>query len=155
MKKKIIFLVNGLGIEKPGSYSISIDQCMPKLARVKETSYYTTAIINSLEYRSAYEQFYLGDTYQKEIQYIKDNIINENLNQNPNYQKFLTSIAKEKKKIHVFLEPNNEKVVDLINQFITNLPLDSQKEVFLHLLLTQQTVNEYKKLIQIINFIKY
>ncbi len=155
MKKSIIFLINGLGIEKPGSYSISIDQCMPKLSRIKETSYYTSAIINSLEYRSAYEQFYLGDTYQKEINYIKDYIINENLKENPTYQSFLNSISKEQKKIHVFLEPNNEKVVNLINDFISTLPLDNHKEVFLHLLLTQQTVNEYHKLIQIINYIKY
>ena len=155
MKKSIIFLINGLGIEKPGSYSISIDQCMPKLSRIKETSYYTSAIINSLEYRSAYEQFYIGDTYQKEINYIKDYIINENLKENPTYQSFLNSISKEQKKIHVFLEPNNEKVVNLINDFISTLPLDNHKEVFLHLLLTQQTVNEYNKLIQIINYIKY
>ena len=36
MKKSIIFLINGLGIEKPGSYSIAIDQCMPKLSRTKD-----------------------------------------------------------------------------------------------------------------------
>ena len=57
MKKSVLFLINGLGIEKAGSYSIAIDQCMPKLSRVKETSFFTTAIIDSLEYRSAYEQY--------------------------------------------------------------------------------------------------
>ena len=31
MKKSIMFLINGLGIEKPNSYSISIDQTMPNL----------------------------------------------------------------------------------------------------------------------------
>jgi len=41
MKKSVIFLINGLGIEKAGSYSISIDQCMPNLAKVKETSFFT------------------------------------------------------------------------------------------------------------------
>ena len=71
MKKSIIFLINGLGIERQGSYSISIDQCMPNLAKIKETSYYTSAIINSFEYRQAYEYFFIGDSYQKEIEYIK------------------------------------------------------------------------------------
>ena len=66
-KKSIIFLINGLGIEKPGSYSISLDQDMPNLARTKETSYFTTAITNSLEYRSAYQQFFVGDTYRTRL----------------------------------------------------------------------------------------
>ena len=75
MKKSILFLINGLGVEKAGSYSISIDQCMPQLCKIKETSYFTTAIINSLEYRSAYEAFFLGDTYRRELDYIRDNIL--------------------------------------------------------------------------------
>ena len=82
-KKSIIFLINGLGIEKPGSYSISLDQDMPNLARTKETSYFTTAITNSLEYRSAYQQFFVGDTYKTELDYIQTNIINENIKTNP------------------------------------------------------------------------
>ena len=43
---------------------------MPNLARTKETSYFTTAITNSLEYRSAYQQFFVGDTYKTELDYI-------------------------------------------------------------------------------------
>ena len=39
MKKSILFLINGLGIERPGSYSISIDQCMPNLAKIKSYIY--------------------------------------------------------------------------------------------------------------------
>ena len=70
MKKSIIFLINGLGIEKPGSYSISIDQCMPNLSKLKETSFFTTAVTDSLEYKSAYQQFFLGDTYNDEINFL-------------------------------------------------------------------------------------
>ena len=70
MKKSILFLINGLGIERQGSYSLSIDQCMPNLSKTKETSFFTTAIINSVEYKSAYESFFLGETYKKEVKYI-------------------------------------------------------------------------------------
>ena len=86
MKKSVLFLINGLGIEKAGSYSISIDQCMPQLAKIKETSYFTSAIINSLEYRSAYEAFFLGDTYKRELQYIHDNMLNDTVKNNDTFQ---------------------------------------------------------------------
>ena len=155
MKKSVIFLINGLGIEKAGSYSIAIDQCMPKLARTKETSYYTTAIINSLEYRSAYERFFLGDTYAMELDYIKEKIINNDIANNPAYQKLTNDVKKSNSKLHVFVEPTNNKVVEQVNNLINTLSLDNDKQIYLHLLLTQQTTNEYNKLIDVVNYIKY
>ena len=155
MKKSIMFLLNGLGIEKPGSYSISIDQCMPNLAKTKETSFFTTAVIDSVEYRSAYERFFLGDTYKNEVEYIDTNILNEGLLTNPTYLQMKNSLAIENTKLHVFLEPTNDKIVDQINKLVTTLGLGSDRKVFLHLLLTQQSITEYKKLITIVNYIKY
>lgn len=155
MKKSFIFLLNGLGIEKPGSYSISIDQCMPNLARTKETSFFTRAVINSLEYRSAYRQFFLGNTYKLELKYIKENIINESLNTNPTYQSLVNNVKTQNSKFHIFVEPTNDKIVEQINALVNMLNLEKGREVYLHLILPQQTVNEYSKLISIINYIKY
>ena len=155
MKKSVIFLINGLGIEKPGSYSVSIDQSMPKLCRTKETSFYTTAITNSLEYRSAYQQFFLGDTYRTELKYIKENVLNDKVGSNPTYQSFVQSVSTPNSKLHVFVEPTNEQVVEQINSLINTLSLDSNKEVYLHLIVSQLTINEYKQLISMVNYIKY
>lgn len=156
MKKSVIFLLNGLGVEKPGSYSISIDQCMPNLARTKETSFFTTAIINSLEYRSAYRQFFLGDTYKLELDFIKKNIINDNTTNNPTYQSLLNSLtANTSSKLHIFVEPTNDKIVEQINGLVNMLNLEKGRDVFLHLILPHQTVNEYKKLSTIVNYIKF
>lgn len=155
MKKSVIFLINGLGIEKPGSYSISIDQCMPELARTKETSYFTTAIIDSIEYRSAYERFFLGDTYRKEIDFINENVLTDNVISNETYKNLVSSLGTENSKLHVFLEPTNEKIVESVNNLVTKLSLDKDRKVYLHLFLSQQTINEYKNLISIVNYIKY
>ena len=155
MKKSIIFLINGLGIERQGSYSISIDQCMPNLAKIKETSYYTSAIINSYEYRTAYEYFFIGDSYQKELDYIKNNFIQTDLNINKNFQIFKNQITSIGKKIHIFFEPKGDKIINEINDFLEKLELNNSKEIYLHLILSQQTLEQYNKLINIVNFIKY
>ena len=155
MKKSIIFLINGLGIEKPGSYSISLDQDMPNLCRTKETSFFTTAITNSLEYRSAYQQFFMGDTYKMELDYIKENILNNNLVNNPVYQSFASNVSNQEAKLHIFLEPTTEMVVEQINDLVSNLNLPKNKKVYIHLLLPQLTVDDYNKLTEIINYIKY
>ena len=107
MKKGIIFLINGLGMEKPGSYSIALDQCMPNLSKLKETSFFTTAFTNSLEYKSAYQQFFLGDTYINEIEYLKNNILNDSIVNNATYQNIYNTIKNTTGKVHVFIDPTN------------------------------------------------
>lgn len=153
-KKSVMFLINGLGVEKPGSYSIAIDQTMPRLAKVMETSFYKTAIINALEYRGAYQNFFLGDTYGTEVDYIKQNVINENLTSSPMFQSLQTSVNNEGK-FHIFVEPTNNQVVELINTLVSTLTLPEKKEVYLHLILPQLTVSDYKELINMVNYIKY
>ena len=155
MRKSVIFLLNGLGIERQGSYSISIDQCMPNLSRTKETSFFTTAVIDSVEYKTAYERFFLGETYKKEVKYINSSIINDNVVNNQTFLSLKNSLSDEKSKLHVFIEPTNDMIVDSLNELIKKLELNPNQKVFLHLLLTQQTVNEYKKLTEIVNYIKY
>ena len=155
MKKCVLFLINGLGIEKPGSYSISIDQIMPQLSRVKETSYFTTAITSSLEYRDAYQRFFLGDTYRSELEYIHNNVLNESLVNNQVYQEFVSRTTKENCKIHIFLEPTNDKIVDELNTMVKTLQLTNNQKVYLHLILSNQTLNEYDKIISIVNYIKF
>ena len=132
MKKSIIFLINGLGIEKPGSYSIAIDQCMPKLCRTKETSYYTSAVVNSLEYRGAYQDFFLGDTYNYELQYLRENVINNNISANPSFQKLSQCIAIPNSKLHIFMEPTTERIVELINDLVSKFTLEDKKQIYLH-----------------------
>ena len=155
MKKSILFLINGLGVEKAGSYSIAIDQCMPKLSKLKETSFFTTAIISSIEYRSAYENFFLGNTYKKEIKYINENVINDQVINNETFKNIKEKLNNETNKLHVFLEPTNDMIVEEVNNLVTRLELTPNKKVYLHLLLSQQTVNEYKKLTSIVDYIKY
>ena len=155
MKKCVIFLINGLGIEKPGSYSIAIDQVMPNLYKIKESSYFTTAITSSLEYREAYQRFFLGDTYRSEVDYIKSFVVNERTYKNPTFLGLKNSSANAKTKLHIFLEPSNEKVVNQVNNLVNMLDLPEGKKVYLHLILSQQVVKEYSYITSIVNYIKF
>ena len=155
MKKSVLFLINGLGIEKQGSYSISIDQCMPNLCKIKETSFFTTAFINSLEYKTAYESFFLGDTSKNEMDYMRNYIINDSIVNNSTFQSLKNNLSNENVKLHIFLEPSNDLIADEVNNLVKRLELNPKQRIYLHLLLTNQSTTEYKKIIEMVNFIKY
>ncbi len=157
MKKSVIFLINGLGIERPGSYSISIDEVMPNLSRAKETSYFTTAIISSLEYKEAYESFFLGDTSTQELEYLKEYLINDSISELAIYKEIKEKIAENpNSKIHIFIETLNQRIVEQINVLFNGLIGENKnKKIYLHLLLTQQTEKDYPSINKIINYIRF
>ena len=154
MKKSVIFLINGLGIERPGSYSIAIDECMPQLCKIKDSSYYTSAVIDSLEPKEAYQSFFLGDSFHSEVDYIKNYVMNNSLLNNNTFH-LLKQSCMNNHKFHIFIEATNDKIVEELNYLLNLLQLDPTKKIYLHFILPQQVVKEYSKIISIINTIKY
>ena len=152
MKKSVVFLVNGLGIERPGSYSISIEECMPNLCKVRDVSYFTTAITDSIEPVDAYQRFFLGDTYKSEVNYIKNILLDSSFTKKPTFTYLKNTNSK---KYHIFVEPTNDKVVELINQMIQMLELSSSTQIYLHLILPQQSTKEFEKINNVVNYIRY
>lgn len=155
MKKSVMFLINGLGVEKAGSYNILLEDCMPNLFRIRETSYFTTAITASLEERSAYQRFFLGDTYKSEVEFLKNYIQSGALAKNPTFMGLKNNTSNPETKLHIFLEPTDERVTSEINALYDALELDPNKKVFLHLLLPQLTENDYPNINNTVNYIKY
>ena len=105
---------------------------MPQLCKIKETSYFTSAITSSLEYRDAYQRFFLGDTYRSELSFIQHNILNESLVNNQTFQSISTAVQRPNTKLHIFVEPTNDKVVEQINRLLQVLPLEKNKKIYLH-----------------------
>lgn len=155
MKKCVMFLINGLGVEKAGSYNIALEDCMPGLFRIRETSYFTTAITASLEENSAYQRFYLGDTYKSEVEFIKNYIQSGDLAKNPTFLGLKNSSSNSDTKLHIFLEPTDQRIANEINAIYDSLELPLEKKVYVHLLLPQLTPGEYTDINNIVNYIKY
>ena len=155
MKKSVMYLINGLGVEKAGSYNIVLEECMPSLFRINETAYFTTAITASLDEKTAYQRFYLGDTYKSEVEFLKSFIAGGGLNNNPSFMGLKNAASNPDTKLHIFLEPTNEKVANEINALYDTLELPPEKKVYLHLLLPQVTVDDYPGINNIVNYIKY
>ena len=155
MKKCIMFLINGLGIEKSGSYSLDLDECMPNLMRLRETSYYTSAIIPAVEPNGAYQDFFLGDTSRSEAKFIKSFINGDKIKNNPTFLGLKNSVSDPNTKLHIFMEPTNDKIAEEINTLIDSLELPEGKIIYMHLILPQLSENDYSNINAIVNSLKY
>lgn len=155
MKKSIMFLINGLGVEKAGSYSIDLEECMPNLMRIRETSYFTTAIIPAMEKNGAYQDFFLGDTTRSEATFIKNFVGNSKIKNNPTFLGLKNAVSNKDTKFHIFLEPTNDKIAAEINTLIDSLELPAGKVVYMHLILPQLSENDYNTINGIVNSLKY
>ena len=60
--------------------------------------------------------------------YLKSNFLETDLTTNQNYQIFKNQLTNAGKKIHIFVEPKGDKIIDEINDFIRKLELTANKE---------------------------
>ena len=60
MKKTVLFLINGFGIEKKDSYSIYDAKALPTLDEMMNNNLYTSLESNASDYTTGYQLFSTG-----------------------------------------------------------------------------------------------
>ena len=60
MKKNILMLINGFGIERSNSYSVYSGELMPNLEALRTSRMFTSIPNGYLDYKGAYRNFSMG-----------------------------------------------------------------------------------------------
>ena len=151
MKKTILFLMNGFGIEQLNSYNVYNAKLMPNLDSY--TKHYLFTQIESKAYNltSGYRTFSTASTLPLSYSLI-DNYYN-NFNENKNLNFYLNTIRPEGK-VQLFLFCESENSLQHIRKFCDFIKQKNNK-IYLHLVLTSHNTNNYKEIEKIINKISY
>ena len=85
-----------------------------------------------------------------------ENMIEENqFGTNANFNAFKESLRSLEGAMHVFCLLDDEQVVEHLKGFIQALGLDPNKKVFVHVIFPQKSIDDYKRLIKILNKLNY
>ena len=152
MKKTVLFLMNGFGVEQIGSFNIYNDKLMPNLD--KFTKEYLFAPIESKAYDivSGYRTFSTGSPYSLTYSLINNYV--DKFETNKNFEFYLSNI-KPDGKIHIFFSLENEKGVEQLRSFLNFIKSKKQNSIFVHLVLTNNNINDYKEIERLINKFVY
>ncbi len=151
MKKTVLFLMNGFGIEQLDSYNIYNAKLMPNLDSYTKNYLFTQIESKAYNLTSGYRMFSTGSDLPLTYSLI-DNYYNK-FNENKNLNFYVNSIRPEGK-VQLFLFCENEKSLDHIRKFCDFIKQKNSK-IYLHLVLTSYNTNNYKEIEKIINKISY
>lgn len=152
MKKTVLFLMNGFGIEQVDSYSIYNAKLMPNLDKYTTTELFSTIESSAFDQTDGYRLFSTGSNYSLTYTLIDQCMEKYQENQNMNY--YLDTI-KEDTKIQLFLFIENEKSLEHIKAFLKFIRTKKQNPIYLHLVLTSTDINNYKEVEKVANKIMY
>lgn len=152
MKKTVLFLMNGFGIEQLDSYSIYNAKLMPNLDSYTKNYLFSQLTTSSYNLVSGYRIFSTGSKNPLSSTLIDNYLDKFETNQNLNF--YLNSIKPESK-IHLFLSLENEKSIEHLRSFLRFIKSKKQNKIFLHLVLTGDNIDNYKEIERLISKIVY
>ena len=155
MNKTVLFLINGLGIEKADSCNVYHEQLMSNMDQLMNEYLFTSLSTTTSDYSSGYQIFSMGKVEPLGYSFL-DNLIEENqFATNANFNAFKESIRTLEGALHVFCLLDDERVVEHLKGFIQALGLDPNKKVFVHVIFPQKSLDDYRRLIKILNKLNY
>lgn len=151
MKKTVLFLMNGFGIEQINSYNIYNAKLMPNLDSYTKNYLFTSIESKAYDLVSGYRTFSTSSDLPLSYSLIDNYYTKFNENKNLNF--YLNSIRPEGK-VQLFLFYDSEKSFEHIKSFCNYIKTKNSK-IYLHIVLTSHNTNNYKDIEKIISKINY
>lgn len=149
-RKTVLFLINGFGIERKESYSIYDSSLMPTFDSLTKKYLFSTISSNVNNYYDGYrnasmdiQELYNYSILDKEIEDKKFQI-------NPNLLKIKEEITTKKGNLHIFaLADTSLKLITHLKETLKVLNPDKNQKIFLHFIMSSNTISDYKKLAEV------
>lgn len=154
MRKTILLLINGFGIEKNDSTEVYSPKLMPNFDDMMKNYLFTNLFSNAGDYNNAYRIFSMPEVSKGVEDEIDNLIFDKKLGDNQILQNVRSSIVEENK-LHVFYIIENANKLNQFREFITLLNPNKDKHVYVHLILTATSTSAYDNIIKVISKISF
>lgn len=154
MKKNILLLINGFGIEQPDSHNIYSKELMPNLDRLTKEQLFTTLKSNDLDYKEGYRTFSIG--VQEPLTYtIVENAINDlSYKENPVFKSIITNTQSKNSKLHIMCFYENSKTINQLLSYLKEF-ISSNITIYIHLIFCQKSIHAYKDMGNLLTRLNY
>lgn len=155
MKRNVLLLINGFGIEQAGSYNVYTSSLMPNLDKFTKEGLFTSMACSELDYKSGYRNFSIG--VNKPLTYsIVENSINTFDYKNNNIFKHMLQMRDSSNgKIHIMCFWENDKTIEHLFMFIKEMMINPEIQIVVHLILCQKSLYDYKNMSAVMTKLNY
>lgn len=152
MKKTILFLMNGFGIEQVDSYSIYSKDLMPNLDNYTNEYLFSSIESKATTLDDGLLTFSTGSKLPLSYSLV-DRIYND-FSQSKNFNFYVQNIKAESK-IHLFCFIESDRILEHLKSFVNFINSKCQNPIFIHCVLTSNDIENYKEIERTITRIHY
>lgn len=152
MKKTILFLMNGFGIEQVDSYSVYSKDLMPNLDRYTNEYLFSSIESKATTLEDGLLNFSTGVKLPLSYSLV-DRIYND-YSQNKNFNFYLQNI-KENSNIHLFCFVESDRILEHLKSFVNFISSNRENPIYIHCVLTSNDMENYKEVEKTISRIHY
>ena len=146
MKKNILLLINGFGIERAGSYNVYTPNLMPYMDKLTREKVFASIPNKYLDYKNAYRNFSIGIDDAITYTLIENNINNEEYKKNQLLKYIANELNVKKTKLHIVCYWDSERTLDQLGVYIKEIQSLCNNYIYLHIVLCQKSLNDYKEI---------
>ena len=155
MKKNILFLINGFGVEKADSYNIYSDKLMPNMDKLTKENIFVSISNNHLDYKAAYRNFSMGINNPLTYNLIDNNINSGEMQTNQVIRYIANEVNKKKSRLHIVCYWDSNKTCEQLTTYVREFSNKTQQRIFIHVILCQKSVNDYKEILKGLSSLSY
>ena len=148
MKKVVLFLINGFGIEQKDSFSVYKSELVPNLDKMTREEMFNSLETSDYNFIDGFRTFSIES--KESLTYNLLDKFSFKLNENPNFNEYLNQINEEEK-IHVFCTLNNSKTIE----HLKNILYIMKKNIILHIILDSEDTKDYLNIEKLITKITF
>lgn len=155
MKKNILLLINGFGIEQQSSYNVYSEELMPNMDRLTRERLFVSLSSKDLDYKSGYRNFSIGITEPLSYSLLENNISTLEYKNNQVFKYIVSQVCNCKSKLHIFCYMDSERSLEQLSIYLNELLLYPDMKIIVHIILKGQSMSEYKMIDKSISRLNY
>lgn len=143
VRRTVLFLMNGFGVDKRDIYDVCNDDTIPYLNKLARENIYATMTSVATNFKDGFRMLSTG---KKELPGYKklSQDLTENFENNNNFKTISNEIKSRNKKLHVFCYLDNDTTIEQAKKIINRLNKDGNNNIFIHVILRTLKGVNYK-----------
>jgi bisphosphoglycerate-independent phosphoglycerate mutase (AlkP superfamily) len=155
MKKNILLLINGFGVEQRDSYNVYSESLMPNLDKLTKTCMFSSITSSDLDYKTAYRTFSIGINEALTYSVVNNSINNENYKNNDLLKYLIGQLNTISTRLHIICYWDNDTTVYQLATYLKELTALTKVGIYVHLILNQKSLNDYKSIEKNLSTLNY
>lgn len=155
MKKNILLLINGFGIEQKDSVEIYSDKVMPNMDKLTKMGLFGSISNKQLDYADGYRYFSIGVNEPLTYSIINNSLANDSYINNEIFKYIINDNKINKGKIHILCYLDSESTLYQLGAYIKKIVENTDSKIFIHLILRSKSLKDYKSIEKTINSLNY